>query len=338
MVDSPRTVLALCLIGLASASATQAGAQAPHALVLETTYQFGTIKQGDRFLHTFVVRNSGAAPLVIERAELSAKGMTARFKPTVGAGEDGEISIEWDTASVAGDVRELVVVYCNDPAQPRLQFALVGTVKPPLEILPFPAVFASMFKGENTERTLRLINNEDRPLRIKGVVPAGHFTATLKTIQEGKAYELVVKFSDDLPLGHHTEALYVETVEPTVSRIVVPVNLFVKNDLYVNPEGIDFGDVSLDYLARYPEGIDFLTQTIMVTKRDGQFEIASLDSDLPCLALMRSPMSGISTGFRIDVGLRRATLRPGRIEGSIRILTDDKRFPELTIPVRGEVH
>jgi hypothetical protein len=83
--------------------------------------------------------------------------------------------------------------------------------------------------------------------------------------------------------------------------------------------------------------MDFLTQTFMVKKREGQFEIKSLESDLPFLSLTRSPGTGGSTGFRIDVGMRSAMLRPGKIKGTIHIQTDDTRFPELTIPVSAEV-
>ena len=34
----------------------------------------------------------------------------------------------------------------------------------------------------------------------------------------------------------------------------------------------------------------------------------------------------------------RQKLKPGPIKGTIRIVTDDKEFAELIIPVRGEVY
>jgi hypothetical protein len=54
------------------------------------------------------------------------------------------------------------------------------------------------------------------------------------------------------------------------------------------------------------------------------------------LAVTQSPTTR-SDVFRIDVALRSDSIRTGRVDGSIRIRTDDRRFPELIVPVRGEV-
>jgi len=51
---------------------------------------------------------------------------------------------------------------------------------------------------------------------------------------------------------------------------------------------------------------------------------------------MRSPERP-SDRFQIDVRLRPETVRPGKLEGRIRIATSDPRFPELVVPVQGEV-
>jgi hypothetical protein len=61
-------------------------------------------------------------------------------------------------------------------------------------------------------------------------------------------------------------------------------------------------------------------------------------SDIPFVTIRRSPEGeGSSEVFRIDVALMKDRLRPGSISGSLRILTDDKQFPELIVLVRGEI-
>ena len=55
------------------------------------------------------------------------------------------------------------------------------------------------------------------------------------------------------------------------------------------------------------------------------------------MTIQRSPEGEASEAFRIDVALIKERLQPGPIGGSIRILTDDKQFPEIVVPVRGEI-
>ncbi len=82
--------------------------------------------------------------------------------------------------------------------------------------------------------------------------------------------------------------------------------------------------------------VGLLTQTVLIKKRKGEFQIATIRSDLDFLRIARSP-EGRSDTFRIDVGLDRQRLRPGPITGSIRVMTSDAAARELLIHVRGEV-
>src|SRR4030042_802517 len=149
------------------------GAGHDHLVVPERTHTFGTVKQGETITHIFVIRNTGSAPLKSTRMELSQQGMTARIKPVIHPGEEGQITVRWDTGRVKGEVLGEVVLHLDDPAQPPIVFLLKGIVKPPLEFVPSRAVFLSVFKGESMEQTATLINNEARPLSIVRLAPHG---------------------------------------------------------------------------------------------------------------------------------------------------------------------
>lgn len=86
-----------------------------------------------------------------------------------------------------------------------------------------------------------------------------------------------------------------------------------------------------------PGLLNLLGQTFLVKTRQGEISLTSVGSDLDFLEIRQFPPEGKSATFRIDVGLKHAKLRPGPISGSIRIATSDPRFPELTVPVRGEI-
>jgi hypothetical protein len=90
-------------------------------------------------------------------------------------------------------------------------------------------------------------------------------------------------------------------------------------------------------LTRSPGLLALLTQTFVVKTRHGGIQLKSIVSDLDSLDIKQSPPEGNADALRIDFGLVPRLLRPGPISGSIRIATSDPRFPEIIIPVRGEI-
>jgi len=301
------------------------------------SHDFGTVFQGEKVVHAFTLRNEGAAPLTIQRVDLSAGGMAARFAGTIPPHKEGMIRIEWDTGHFAGEVEAEGVVRFAEPAPAPLTLVLRGIVRPPIELLPYPAVFVSVFAGESAERHVRIVNHEVRPLAITRVEEGGRqFAAVLATLDPGRLYDLRVRVPAGVPPGRYEEAIYLHTDHPIRSRIPIAVNIFVKTEVYANPEVVDFGTVSLDDLAKAPSLLAALTQTLLIKKREGEFEIKALASDIAFLRISRSP-GGSSGTFRIDVGLDRDRLRPGLITGSIRIVTSADASSELSIPVRGEL-
>ena len=310
-------------------------AEAPHALLTEESYDFGTVKQGVRVVHVFTVKNINSVALRIERADLSMPGMTARFKPDVPPGSVGTVTIEWVTDRVVGPVQGEARLSWNDPARREATVIVKGVVTPPISIEPIPAVFLSLFKGEKGERLLRVVNNEERPVAVTRVETGPHVVASLSMVKPGKVFKVTVRPAPDVAVGRYEESLTLKTDNPAASEITLPVHLFVKADLYADPDAVDFGAVRLDQ-ARTPRVADLLAETLLVKRREGSFEITSVACDLPAVAVRRLS-EGASDSFEVDVHLRPETLRPGRLEGRIRISTSDPRFPELVVPVQGEV-
>ena len=64
--------------------------------------------------------------------------------------------------------------------------------------------------------------------------------------------------------------------------------------------------------------------------------ITSVTTDVPFLDIQQDPPERGQI-FRFDVGLDVDRIVPGVIDGSIIIKTDDPEYPELVVPVRGEI-
>ncbi|MBQ7551545.1 MAG: DUF1573 domain-containing protein [Bacteroidales bacterium] len=87
---------------------------APKIVFEETTYDFGTIIQGEKLTHVFVFTNEGKSDLVIHSAKASC-GCTTSTPPKVPIkpGEKGEIKITFDSKSKKGAVDNNVRVAAN---------------------------------------------------------------------------------------------------------------------------------------------------------------------------------------------------------------------------------
>jgi len=298
---------------------------------------FGQVNQGESVSVKFQIRNSGTKPLTITGLEFSMPDMNARVKQEIDAGSSAEILINWDTSRLRGEVKGQAVLTINDPQTPEIVLTLRGKVVPSIEILPRPAVYISQFSGEGKSASLRIRNNRQRRLNLVRLESMGkHFQAKYKELEEGKLFEITITIPAETPIGRYRESLLVHTDDPELERIHLEVNALVKADIFINPEVVDFGRVSRARIQSNPEVIEFLTQTIVINRREGEMSITAVKTDIPFIWVKHEP-EGRSAAFRLDAGLKPETLVNGRFEGQVILSTDDPGFSELRIPVKGEI-
>ena len=327
---------ACCILLVAAAAFAGEVGASPRATLAATEYDFGEVRQGQAVSHDFLVRNVGDGVLRIERAELSGPNLTLRAPP-IEPNSDGRITVELKTAQSVGKVEVQALVFFNDPLLPRAVLTLRGSVRPPIELRPFGAVFLSAFKDEPVERELTLVNNEAEPLAIKEVRgEGGHFSFSQKTVEPGKVYTVAIRVAPGTPVGKYEETLVIDVDNPAIRVLKIPVHILVKPDLYTTPDIVDFGEISLDQVGRSAGVLDLLKQTVLVTSRRSQFSIVSIVSDLPAVTVRQTPSSTSQT-FRIDVSLDPDRLERGPLRGSLAVKTSDPELPELRIPVQGAV-
>ncbi|MFB6343790.1 DUF1573 domain-containing protein [Saccharicrinis sp. FJH62] len=107
----------------------QERAQAPDIVFENTTFNFGTIKQGQKVEYEFPFSNTGKSNLIIRKVKASC-GCTA-IKPektVIGAGENSSIKIEFDSRGKSGRQYKTVTVITNAPNHPTVVLKIIGTV------------------------------------------------------------------------------------------------------------------------------------------------------------------------------------------------------------------
>jgi hypothetical protein len=85
----------------------------------EKSFDFGTMKQGEKKEHTFIISNNGKSDLFIRRVRSSC-GCTAvaPSKKVIAAGESAPIKVTFDSRGKRGRQSKSITVITNDPKTP----------------------------------------------------------------------------------------------------------------------------------------------------------------------------------------------------------------------------
>lgn len=80
----------------------------------ETTFDFGTISQGEKVKHTFYFKNTGGSPLIIHSAQGSCGCTIPEWpKEPVPAGAEGKIEVSFNSEYKSGPQEKTVTILAN---------------------------------------------------------------------------------------------------------------------------------------------------------------------------------------------------------------------------------
>lgn len=335
-----------CLLGFFLFFSIQSnlGASSPSLLIPATVHQFGDLARGEKVEHAFVLKNQGKEKISLKAVNFIGPLTTAKVKNEVLPGQEGKVILVLETYDLTGEVVAGAIIQTSDPARPSVEFKLTGRIKAPaIEIRPMPAVFVAAFQGEPKEKKLTIQNNEEKLLDILGLeTESKRFQAQLHKVKEGKEFEVVVRVTPEAGLGKTTEPLIIVTDHPQFPEIKIPVNIYVKGDVYSFPEAVDWGKLHLKKLVSSKKKNrnleQSLMQSILVKRRPGKgtdFQI-TIQHGIPFIAIQKTPDRDSDT-YRLDITPILEKMKPGKIDTFIKVKTNDKDVPELKISVVGEV-
>jgi hypothetical protein len=172
-----------------------AAAAGPKIQFSEIVYDFGKVDSGELVKHDFVFTNAGNQMLEISAVHPGC-GCTAAgtWDKQVEPGKTGKIPIQFNSTGYGGLVLKTISVTCNDPAQANLTLQIKGTIWKAIDIIPAMAMFTPALDSPSNEtRVIKIVNNQEEPLTLSELECANHaFRAELKTVREGKEFELDV--------------------------------------------------------------------------------------------------------------------------------------------------
>lgn len=190
-------------------------------------HNFGTITQGIKLDHTFVIKNQGDSSLKIVNIRPTC-GCTAANAtvPIVAPGKSSEIKVTFNSANFFGNVSKTIAVETNDPKTPVFTLTLSGTISEEVAVNP-RQLNLGQIKAENTKSvSLSLENRGSKALRlisIKTPMPQAVIRTDKNIVKPGDTATITVNVtprSEDRMLSGYISII---TDNPAKSEIMIPV-------------------------------------------------------------------------------------------------------------------
>ncbi len=338
----------------AEEAASETGAKAPKIVFDETVFDFGEADSTQTIEHGFRFRNEGDATLKIPRVRAHCGCTVVDQGPReIPPGGEGVITAQVRLRGFRGPVQKAIDVYTNDPSQPNPRLTIKGKVRVDIDIRPNTRVFfGRVQKDTRAERTLRIKSMLDAPLEITGRTirwtgmsaasrrltagkpSAGEkkeregtppFEADLRTIEDGREYEAVIRLVPPLPFGSLTAELVLRTNSQKHPEIRIPITAYVTAPVTASPSIITF-------VRSRPESN---RRPIYVRRFDGKpLKITGVRAEPgEYLKAALEKKSAADFTQRITVTM----LKPpeNRLSyGRVTIYVDDREIPEIEVKVR----
>ncbi|MBU0717792.1 MAG: DUF1573 domain-containing protein [Planctomycetes bacterium] len=221
---------------------------------------FGQVWEGATVQKEFTFRNTGDQLLKIEKPKAHCSCSSApNYTKEVPPGGSGVIPFVLQTANKAyGPLEEYLNIETNDPKARSVQVRLKGFIKnvlepevvydatyqedvaagqKPLEVAKTKGAFGRIKGDRALHRVVKLRNTSGQPLTLSMIAPEPKppFTAELVEKVAGEEFDLTIKATPPIPIGHTTASVILQTNVPERPRYILWISSYVAPRIEVSP-------------------------------------------------------------------------------------------------------
>ena len=162
--------------------------QPPTISISEEEWDFGKIKEDERPVHIFIIKNIGKEELIISRARASC-GCTATMlsSDNIKPGQSAELQVTFNPTGFNGIVKKDVTIESNDPQFPKTKVTIIAEVEP----IPSPQAFLS-----NSQWDLGLVSQGDVPTFTFTIENKGELDLIIDKIDASE----YIQYNTEIPL------------------------------------------------------------------------------------------------------------------------------------------
>lgn len=160
----------------------------------------------------FEFANHSDKPVTVTKYDAACSCIAVQIKDgklRYAPGEAGLIRTDFDMGNFAGTVDKIVAVWLDDDPADKPSLTLTVRVHIPVLVALEPKTLKWDLGAKSEPQTIHIEVNYEKPIRVTSVNSSSEaFKYELKTVAEGKRYELVVT-----PLDMHSPALGIFRIE-----------------------------------------------------------------------------------------------------------------------------
>lgn len=230
-------VLALAVFGLGVALAH---AQNGHAelLLSQPSWEFGDVWADDKANFVLQIKNGGTADLLLHEVTTSC-GCTAAQpeRKVIPPGETTAIRVAYDTHGKQGKQNSKVIIRCNDPQKPRVEFPVSGFVKRAVTREPLGGlVIRTLNSSPGDSGLVTLENQMPEPMKLELVSNnADFFELQVVEVEPGLKYQIVGRTKKSMAPGRYTGEIVFKTGLSREPEFHVPASLQVLSEVELSP-------------------------------------------------------------------------------------------------------
>jgi len=327
---------AVCLLGITVRSIGQDApaekAMGPRLELRQSKIAVGSFWLDSPATGSFIIRNAGDAPLEIIDIS-AARGINAVLQPpgAITPKESAKLSVTFDGAELgAGPFEKTIFIASNDPATKRTRLKVSGECKHYVSVSPKSAGFGKLVGSGRTERMLRIVSHDDRPLKVEVDAPEKlqRFKVELIEVVPKTQFALYINTKPPFPIGMNTETIRLRTDHPKQPLIEVNAFAIQPESIEVLPKIITLRPTSYNGLVAGKPSV----QVVTVTNRgDAPMKVTKVKcSDTSVETRVSEVYEGRQ--YRVLVMLP-ADYEPPTTGADVLIETDSEAQPLLTVGI-----
>lgn len=244
--------------------------QSPQIYLFEEEWDFGKIKEDEKPVHIFTLKNTGREELIISRIRAScACTATMLSSDHILPGKSAELKVTFNPTGYNGLVKKDIYLESNDPQLPKTKIVVIAEVEP----IPSPQAFLSnsqwdlglISQGDTPTFTFTIENKGDLDLIIDNIDVFEYIQHNVEVplnILPGEQKEVIFTYdSSQRELGEVRESIRIYCNDPKRKAFSLRINGYIKEkaepsvsisplmiefDLTNNTEGGLVGKLSLE--------------------------------------------------------------------------------------------
>jgi hypothetical protein len=304
-----------------------ASAVAPKIQFASNVFEFGKVPVGTVVRATFILTNTGNAPLEIKDVRPGCGCTTAgTWERRIEPGNTTTIGLQLNTANFGGALVKNATVTCNDPTQPTVTLLIRGEVWKPIDVQPNVVVFnPATGSGSNAARIVRVVNNTETMITLEAPTSSNPaFNPTLRTIKPGKEFELEIAVTPPLAAGTVQGLITAKTSStnlPLISvtaMVVVPPALVTLPNRVMLPAGPLGNPTKITVVVRNNAGVSIALSEPSLTVSNATVQLSEVEAGRLFNLVLDFP-----TGFEMKSGER----------GNLSVKTSHPQTPVITVPI-----